>query len=224
MNLQDLVRRVDELLTLGERVVNTRYSTDNRYSVNFVQAAPMAEFRTAVLSFVDRVYGREHPHFEEFQKRAGKHFLTDAEEGISIVNAIRGEIAGGWLFSVKSLANAEVFADFMEMAEHLLDSGYKDSAAVMAGAVLEEHVRQLCRRRGVEIEDEKDGKPVPKKADRLNAELARMEAYSKLDQKLLTAWFDLRNNAAHGKYDAYSAEQVGQMIAGVLDFMGRNPS
>lgn len=224
MNLSDLITRVDELLALGEKVMKTRYSTGGPYNQDYVQAAPMAEFRSAALSFIARVYGREHPHFEELKTRSGKHFRTDAEEGIAIVNAIRGELAGGWLFSVKSLANAEVFADFVEMAEHLLKSGYKDPAAVMAGAVLEEHLRQLCRRQGIELEDDKDGKPVPRKADRLNSELSRIEAYSKLDQKLVTAWLDLRNNAAHGKYEEYSSEQVRQMIAGMLEFMSRNPS
>jgi hypothetical protein len=31
---------------------------------------------------------------------------------------------------LKGLITAEVFADFIEMAEHLLETGYKDPAAV----------------------------------------------------------------------------------------------
>ena len=107
------------------------------------------------------------------------------------------------------------------MAEHLLESGYKDPAAVMAGSVLEEHVRQLCSKNGIEIEDDREGKLVPRKADRMNADLAKADVYTKLDQKLVTAWLDLRNHAAHGKYEIYSAEQVRQMITGVLEFMAR---
>ena len=46
----------------------------------------------------------------------------------------------------------------------------------------------------------------PKKTDRMNSELTKAEAYSKLDQKSVTAWLDLRNKAAHGKYDEYDLE------------------
>jgi uncharacterized protein YutE (UPF0331/DUF86 family) len=103
------------------------------------------------------------------------------------------------------------------MAEHLLQQGYKDPSAVLIGSVLEEHLRALCDGRG--IPTVVGGKP--KKADSMNAELAGVGVYNKLDQKNLTAWLDLRNKAAHGHYGEYSSEQVGNMLRGVQDFMTR---
>ena len=64
----------------------------------------------------------------------------------------------------------------------------------------------------------------PKKADLLNSDLAKSNVYSKLDLKNVTAWLDLRNNAAHGKYDEYTREQVAVMISGIRDFLTRNPA
>jgi hypothetical protein len=58
----------------------------------------------------------------------------------------------------------------------------------------------------------------------MNAELVAAGAYSKLDQKNITAWLDLRNKAAHGQYDTYSKEQVMILIAGIRDFIARNPA
>ena len=55
----------------------------------------------------------------------------------------------------------------------------------------------------------------------MNDELAKMGAYTKLDQKPVTAWLGLRNSAAHGRYDEYRAEQAGAMLAGVRDFASR---
>ncbi|AIY39887.1 hypothetical protein LT85_0727 [Collimonas arenae] len=43
-----------------------------------------------------------------------------------------------------------------------------------------------------------------------------------LDQKSVTAWLDLRNKAAHGKYSEYTKEQVEVMCQGVVNFMARN--
>jgi hypothetical protein len=64
----------------------------------------------------------------------------------------------------------------------------------------------------------------PKKADTTNAHLVKASAYSKLDQKNLTAWLDLRNKAAHGHYAEYQKEQVALMIDGIRSFITRCPA
>jgi hypothetical protein len=178
-------------------------------------------FRAASLSFIEKVYGREHPHFTEFSENTKSYFPRDVECGSAILKAIRGEIEGGWLFTVRGLVTAEVFTDFMDMAEYLLESGYKDPAAVIAGSTLEGHLRQLCMKNGVPVVKQKDGKDVPQKADQLNIDLAKAEVYAKLDLKNVTAWLDLRNKAAHGEYTVYNADQVKGMITGIAEFMAR---
>ncbi|MGA2200340.1 MAG: hypothetical protein ABSG40_00130 [Terriglobales bacterium] len=100
--------------------------------------------------------------------------------------------------------------------------GYKDPAAVVVGSVLEAHLRKLCDKHGIAVV-KADG-TTPKTADALNAELAAAGIYSKLDQKSVTAWLDLRNNAAHGKYKEYTDEQVAVMLQGVRDFASRYPA
>jgi hypothetical protein len=62
---------------------------------------------------------------------------------------------------------------------------------------------------------------LPKKADSLTSELAAANAYSKLDQKSVTAWLDLRNKAAHGHYGDYTKEQVSLTIQSVRNFISR---
>src|SRR3990172_1095845 len=91
-----------------------------------------------------------------------------------------------------ALVRADVFDDFLEMGDHLLTAGYKDPAAVIVGAVLEEHLRKLCAHHAIPIVE--NGKS--RKADSLNSELSSKSVYSKLDQKSVTAWQDLRNKAA----------------------------
>ena len=103
------------------------------------------------------------------------------------------------------------------MAEYLLAEGYKDPAAVVIGSVLEEHLRQVCAKNGIGVASA--GKP--KKADQLNAELAGSGIYTKLDQKSVTGWLDLRNKAAHGKYSEYTKERVDLMLDGVRNFLLR---
>jgi hypothetical protein len=177
--------------------------------------------RAAALAFIESTFGRQHSYYSEFDKRVSNGWQSDGQYAVGILTAIQDQIKGGWMETTRGLVTAEVFADFLEMAEHLLDQKYKDPAAVMVGSVLEEHLRQLCTAAGVPVEDSSSGKPVPRKADSLNADLVKANKYSKLDQKQLTAWLDLRNKAAHGKYTEYTTENVGLMLASVRDFISR---
>ncbi len=138
-----------------------------------------------------------------------------------MLQALRNDYESGYLQSLIELVHADIFSDFLNMAEYLIQQGYKDPAAVVAGSVLEEHLRKLCDKHSIPVL-KPDGSP--KKADTLNSELASANVYSKLDQKSVTAWLGLRNDAAHGKYPEYTKEQVALMIQGVRDFASRYPA
>ena len=98
----------------------------------------------------------------------------------------------------------------------------KDAAAVIAGGTLEAHLRQLCAKHGIDVEVSTSKGIRPKRADTMNADLAKESVYSKLDQKNVTAWLDLRNKAAHGKYTEYAESQVSIFVTALRDFINRN--
>jgi hypothetical protein len=134
-----------------------------------------------------------------------------------ILRALRADYEAGRLQSFQELIHGDLFSDFLEMAEYFLQEGYKDPAAVIAGGVLEEHLRKLCGKQGVTI-------PAKPKLDTMNADLAKARAYNKNDQKQVTAWAGLRNDAAHGNYKNYGDGEVKLMVAGIRDFLSRNPA
>lgn len=217
MNIADLLRRADEVLDLGTRALASEREE------RWLSLEAFAAFRGASLSFLRLVFGEAHPYYKDFAERVTNPSRGYAELGVGLLSAARQELAGGWLVTTRGLISAEIFADFLEMAEYLLSENYKDAAAVIAGAALEEHLRQLAVKHGVSATYLKAGSPVPKKADLLNADLATASAYSKLDQKTVTAWLDLRNKAAHGRYAEYDGKQVALMVEGVRQFMARVP-
>jgi hypothetical protein len=146
---------------------------------------------------------------------------TAIRELMGILGAIRDAYASGYMQTLEELVHADLFADFLEMADELLQNGYKDPAAVITGSVLEEHLRKLASKHGVDAE-KADGSP--KKADTLNAELCKAGAYNKLEQKNVTAWLDLRNKAAHGHYRDYDKAHVESLVRDVRAFMTRYPA
>jgi hypothetical protein len=154
-------------------------------------------------------------------QQPGKRPGWVAHELAGVASGLRDDLAAGYAQGVAELIHAEVFSDFMGMADELQTSGYKDAAAVIAGSVLEDHLRKLAMKGGLDVEK---GDGSPKKADALNAELTAAGAYNGLEQKSVTAWLDLRNKAAHGHYDDYDHQQVAALIRDVREFLIRNPA
>lgn len=203
-----------------------RYSQARSYSkYDDLSDLPESEGAEVTLRLA-AVIGRIAPVGSAFQEdaqailRGSQNYIFTVQPLLGILKALRTDYKAGHLQAVHELIHADVFSDFLEMADYLLGEGYKDPAAVLAGGVLEEQLRKLCQKNGIEVE--KSGRA--KKADTLNSELAKEKVYERLDQKSVTAWLDLRNNAAHGKYDEYTKEQVALMVQGIRDFIVRHPA
>ncbi|NMH89128.1 hypothetical protein [Flavivirga algicola] len=139
---------------------------------------------------------------------------------IGIIEALKHDLENDYLKSLSEIIHSNLFSGYIDMATHLLEKGYKDPAAVLTGSTLENHLRNLCIKYDIQVEYENPkGKIVFKKADSMNIELAKKEVYNKTFQKQVTAWLDLRNNAAHGKYDQFREAEVKLMISGILNFI-----
>lgn len=217
------MERVEYLILLADNSLSTKFTTqDSFFTYKWVSGESFKLFESSALSFILSTYGDKHPYFITFKESVVKPTVDHIQAGKGILTSIKTEIERGWLTTLKGLITAEIFSDFLEMAEHLLSEKYPHPAAVMIGSVLEEHLRQLCNKNAIAVTQIKGGKPVPKKADLLNAELTNGAVYNKLDQKNVIAWLDLRNKAAHGRYSEYSQEQVEIMLAGVTEFLSRN--
>lgn len=213
-----IVKRLEELIQTGQRVLATqRAPGQGVISDDYVDSSMFYEWKAGALSFLTYVFNEKSTHYRLFQKGCEHPYKGDTVQGLGVLNAAKQDVEGGLLVKLEDLVAADLFADFLEMAEYLLDAGYKDPAAVLIGGVLEEHLRRLCNSNSIDVNDA--GKP--KRADKLNADLAKASVYNKLDHKAVTSWLDLRNKAAHAEYDTYNAEQVRLMLAGVREFLVR---
>ncbi len=187
-----------------------------------VPAGEIISFNTRSQSAINRIAGQGSVFMtecEELAKDRGNPGYI-ASRLVGVVDALRNDVASGYLQTQAELIHGELFADFLEMSQHLLDEGYKDAAAVIAGSSLEAHLRKLCEKNAIDTEV----RAKPKKADLLNSELAKADVYSKQDQKNVTAWLGTRNDAAHGDYDKYGKEQIALLVASIRDFIMRNPA
>lgn len=172
---------------------------------------------------VQRATGRNSTYSQELRAVLDRNRAVwfHVREVMGVAKALRADITAGYLLSLEEMVHADLSSDYLEQASNLLESGYRDAAAVMIGAVLEQHLRALAAKAGIAV-TKPDGSY--KKLDGLNSELAAAGVLSKAEQKDVTAWSALRNDAAHGNYDNYDGPRVHLFLAGVRLFYQRHPA
>ncbi len=212
MAVDRILGRLDSLISMGEKVLVTRQSPRNVVAGDFVESALSQQWLTSSLAFLKSVFGLDGIHCREFEERCKWSQYSEAERGLAILRAAKEDIEGGYLQKVEALVFASVFSDFLEMAEYLLDNGYKDPAASLIGAVLEGGLRSICVNNGITLKAKED-------MSSLNQKLAQKQVYNPLQQRQIQVWNEIRNNADHGNFDQYQAGHVKDMLTGVRNFL-----
>ncbi len=209
----ELAKRVDRLVAKGEEVKRTHTpNPPNVAGFTTLDSSSFAEWQTQGLNFLTNVLGSEHVYTEHFRCQVKDGYNSHVETGQGILRAFKDDLQNGYLTEVRNLISAELFSSFLEMAEHLHEAGYKDPAASLAGAVLEDGLRKIATANGVKLKARED-------LNSLNRKIADKGVYNRLVQKKIQVWTDVRNHADHGAFDEYSSDDVSDVIRGVERFL-----
>lgn len=212
---EDIIRRFDELIEMGRNVLKTRRSLPSNF-IGFddpVNSELANQWMVSSKNYLLQMIGERSVHFTEFSALFKKGVTySPVKRGIGILSAAREDFHGGYLLGVRSLVSADIMSSLLDQAQELLEAGYFGPAAVLAGSILEDHIKKICVERAIELPD----KP---KLDYMNAQLAKIEYYSKLTQKQITAWADIRNSAAHGNWKDFTESDVRDMIKWISRFI-----
>jgi len=213
MEVKSIADRLDSLISMGEEVLATKYDklSGGMVDRDRVNAGLFQQWRTSSLAFLN-ILPSEYIYRHEFEGNCKDSSYDDAEQGVAVLRAAREDIEGGYLQKVEMLVSASVFSDFLGMAEHLLDNGYKDPSASLIGAVLEDGLRRICNNNNLTVKSDDN-------ISSLNQKLADKDIYNRLRQKEIEVWNKLRDYADHGHFGEYKADDVKNMLAEVGNFL-----
>jgi len=212
MTVQNILERLDALISMGEKVLATRRPPPpGVIGMDRVDDALFRQWRTSSLAFLNTLPS-EYVYHREFEQHCKASYHYQAEPGVAILRAAKEDIEGGYLQKVEVLVSAEVFSDFLDMAEHLLNNGYKDPAASLIGAVLEDGLRRICGNNDIPVKSDDN-------ISSLNRKLADKDVYNRLQQREIEVWNKLRDYADHGHFDQYKQDDVTDMLKGVRSFL-----
>ncbi len=211
---EELTIQADEVEASKITRTGGRNASDKSTNVDHVK---LLNWKVKARNLLSQICGENSQHFQEFEKieqystmRIGNYHKFRSFKVVFL--AAKEDFENGYLFSIKTLVQAEVFDSELEQANELLNNGYFSAAAVIAGVVLETALRELCDRENIPHG----------KLDKMNAELAKAGTYNKLMQKRITALADIRNSAAHGKVDEFTKQNVVDMINEIEQFLANH--
>jgi hypothetical protein len=212
MKIEDVAKSFRRLVGHGGGLLAGNEQADRQ-----VDRRSISKFVSEALTLIRSVFGADHPLYERLARLQHVHLYGVAAEAYGVVAAAESAWKEGFHFDLKAIARADVESDLIDQASTLLASGYDRAAAVLAGAVLEEHLRSIAPSWGVAVHNAA-GKALT--LEPLNVELKKEGAYDGIMQKRITLLGGVRNEAAHGNPFDGRADEVRKLIRDVVDICG----
>jgi hypothetical protein len=129
---------------------------------------------------------------------------------IGFVRAIPGAIYSKSL-GLRGLLSRDLLEDELTVARHLLSNGYIREAGVIAGVVLERHLKQLCDKYGVAI-SERD--TLGQLSEKLKSHYPDL-----VEHRRVQFLSEIRASCAHDKQSTPTEDRVSQLITGTQGFI-----
>ncbi|MFH0782028.1 MAG: hypothetical protein V2B20_08785 [Pseudomonadota bacterium] len=216
-NQDELIAQLAGILTAGEKVLTTEIGDNQQKSL--VSEEKFHEFRISALSYLGRVFGQDSTYHQSFKSEVTQPSASRTRRGIGILMAAKKDLEGDWLETTSGAINRDVLTDILRLAKMQLDANNFRAATVIAGAVLEKQLRNLCQANGIKLFNEIQSKAVAKKGLQLTGEAYKRQIYNRQANKEIISWLELYDRAAEAKSDDIPADQAKTMVGGVLSFL-----
>ena len=159
--------------------------------------------RTSALNLISRTAGESSIYYRALLEAHAPNTMHGQMPSLSvgIIEAAMTDYREGFMADAKLHVSAEVLTDFLVQAEVLLEHDYKDAAAVLIRAVLEDGLRRVCLSKGIEVKDRAG-------VDDLTQALTKQNVLTALQKKEIDAKRELANAAVHGRFSEYTKQDV----------------
>ncbi|MGD0780395.1 MAG: DUF4145 domain-containing protein [Dehalococcoidales bacterium] len=213
---QRYAERLRELIEEGNTVAKLAKPSSVGTYIQGEDNIQAQSWLTKVRNILGTVFGFQSPHYHHFEELIPEHGVRhlahsyDVYPIVGVLNGALDDLEKGYLLGQEFLIAGEVFDSILEQAKQLMQSGYKDPAAVLARVVLEDALKRLARGEGIDDN---------LKASSINDELKKRERYPQSQWRFIQAWLDIGNAAAHGNVNEYSADDVNNLIKDLERFL-----
>jgi hypothetical protein len=224
MNTKDeILQQLDSLITTGRQLVSSFKLGHSGVSYSDEPEERLRAFVTGAFAAISRIAGENSDYYRTIP--CDKLSSSLANPGwdtsfvpsvLGAVQALRDAVDSGYLTSLESRLRANVHDDFLTQAGELLNAGYHVAAMVLAGGVLENHLRKLVTARGLTWSGSAS---LSKYNDKL-----KDTVYPQPIWRRIQSISDVRNDAAHGNIEVVKVDDVRDALSFIPRIITDYPS
>lgn len=213
MNLNDrITKRFSEL----EQEMNKLPLRQNTASPIYA-ITPVQQWATSVMNLIKGAFGENSPYNLNFVQayancsKGDTYWEADVDVLKGIFKAAKTDSDGGHLFSVQATISGEIFGDFISLAKAALHEQYKDVAAVLACAALEDALKRYAELNGLDVND--------KVMQEVVSAIKAKGLVAGAQKTLLDSMPKIRDYAMHAQWEKITSQDVGSVIGFVEQFL-----
>lgn len=186
----------------------------DEFGIDRVDGESWEKWSTSVLNLLKISFGSNCVHYQNFKNiydnfRRDKSLLGRAR---GVFSAAKKDYEGGYVLSLENTISGEVFGDFIGLAKQSLSDGYKDVAAVLSCAALEDALKRYARNNG--IDDVAD-----KVMQEVVSALKSKGLVKGAQKTMLDTMPKIRDYAMHANWSKITEADVGSVIGFVEQFL-----
>ena len=130
---------------------------------------------------------------------------------LGLLKGVKDEWDNGFLRKIEYIVAGATFDDFLDHAAKYHRGDKKVEAAVLGSAVLEDTVKKIAQKNGIQTEG--------KTLDPLINALVKANVLTSVKGKRIRAYAGVRNHALHAEWEKFEISDVGVLIDGTRELL-----
>lgn len=214
----NISKRFEELIKRGENLFEKTYSEKDMtaYYPSDIKDQIFSDFvawKLSAKNILRQVYGKDSENynlfnnvFGQFGERDKVQYCTEnTSQALGILRSAQEEFDLGLTDEITHILAIEFFDGVLDQAKELLTKGLKDPAVILGRIIIEDTLKDLCKRNGINFSDSEG-------ASSINEKLKEAKVFTLPQFKLCRTNIELGNDGAHGDFDKYSYDDVNKMF------------
>jgi len=229
---EEVTKRFETLIDGGKQLLGTlgpevvQIDTDGNTTVDsesypyWVPKVRIPEFRSWLTSASNLIHFVAPPGIHLAQECDRLMNDDDLKHGVTsdvlvlmlgLLTGAKDEWDHGLLGKIEYIVAGATFDDFLDHAAEYYKGNRKIEAAVLGSAVLEDTVKKIAQKNGIQT----SGKTL----DPLVDELVKADVLTLVKGKRVRGYAGVRNQALHAEWDKFDISDVGQLIEGTRELI-----
>lgn len=210
---QKLVQQIDRLLLSFPRVKESWYSSN--IGGHFKDTIAYETLITECYQLLTHIHSGGHPSVQKTIHAMNDVCLRSVMQLEGILLGTKANLLAGLLDNLASKILIDLKADFLQTSQQLIEQGQKDPAAVLACVVLEDSLKRLAEKHGIEGLSDKEMSVVA-------GSLLSKGVIEKTTNQSIQSFKSLRNAALHAQWAEVSIESLKLLLVFLPAFIEKH--